>query len=69
MDEDEVVYVLPPDERSDTDVELAVNLGLAAATLEGLPEGLKIMEDAGVPMEISLRVLKNKAGRRASDWR
>jgi|GEM_PF-5006379 hypothetical protein len=57
------------DERTHTDVELAVNRGIAAAVLEGIPEGLKIMEEAGVPKSISVRVLNSKARRRASDWK
>ena len=57
------------DERSHPDVELAVNRGIAAAVLGGIPEGLKIMEEAGVPKSISVRVLNSKARRRSSDWK
>ncbi|PRC91048.1 hypothetical protein [Solimicrobium silvestre] len=57
------------DERSDMETELAVNRGLAVALLDGVREGVKIMQDEGVPIEICSRVLKNKANRRASDWK
>jgi hypothetical protein len=57
------------DERSNSEVEMAVNRGIAAAVLEGVPEGLKIMEEAGIPKNISVRVLNSKTRRRSSDWK
>lgn len=57
------------DERSHPDIEMAVNRGIAAAILEGVPEGLRIMEEAGIPKNISVRVLNSKTRRRASDWK
>jgi len=67
--EENTVIAHAIDERSHPDVELAVNRGIAAAVLEGIPEGLKIMEEAGVPKSISIRVLNSKARRRSSDWK
>ena len=66
--EEDTVIAQAIDERSHADVELAVNRGIAAAVLEGIPEGLKIMEEAGIPKSISVRVLNSKTRRRASDW-
>jgi hypothetical protein len=57
------------DERFDYEVEMAVNRGIAAAALVSFPEALKIMDEAGIPKNISLRVLNSKSRRRASDWR
>jgi hypothetical protein len=67
--EENTVVARAIDERSHPDVELAVNRGIAAAVLDGVPEGLKIMEEAGVPKSISVRVLNSKARRRSSDWK
>jgi hypothetical protein len=55
--------------RSNTEIELAVNRGLAAALLHGEAEGIKIMMEEGVPYEIILRVLNNDSNRRSSDWK
>jgi hypothetical protein len=66
--ENDIVLAHVVDERCNKDVELAVNRGLAAALLAGLPVGLKVMLDAGVPQEICMRVLNSKTRRRASDW-
>lgn len=66
---EDTVIVQPIDERSDADVEIAVNRGIAAAALDSVPEGLKIMEEAGVPKSISVRVLNSKTRRRSSDWK
>ncbi|MET3107321.1 hypothetical protein AAKU67_002196 [Oxalobacteraceae bacterium GrIS 2.11] len=54
-------------QRSNTDVESAVNRGLAVALFEGISAGAKIMSAAGVPLEVSARVLGNSK-RRATDW-
>lgn len=66
---EETVIAQPIDERADSDVEIAVNRGIAAATLGDVADGLKIMEQAGVPKTISARVLSSKSKRRASDWK
>jgi hypothetical protein len=66
---EDTVVVRPIDERADSDVEIAVNRGIAAATLGDVADGLRIMEDAGVPKNISIRVLNSKSRRRASDWK
>lgn len=62
-----VAYVC--DERSNVEVESAVNRGLAAALLAGVPEGLKVMQAAGVPKGVCTRVLNSPTRRRASDWK
>lgn len=56
-------------DRSDKDIEAAVNRGIAVALLEGIPAGAKIMFEAGVPMDVSTRVLVNQLKRRSSDWK
>jgi len=68
-DKAEHVVAKALDERTDGDVELAVNRGIAAAVLEGVPKALEIMSEAGIPKNISLRVLNSKTRRRASDWK
>ena len=57
------------DERMDDGVEIAVNRGIAAAVLDGVPKALEIMQEAGIPKNISLRVLNSKTRRRSSDWK
>jgi hypothetical protein len=66
---EDTVVARPIDERANADVEIAVNRGIAAAALGGIPEGLKVMEEGGVPRNITVRVLNNKSRRRASDWK
>ena len=69
MDKDDntvIAHVI--EERCNKEFELAVNRGLAAALLAGVPAGLKIMLDAGVPLETCMRVLNNQTQHRASDW-
>ena len=65
---EDTVIAQPIDERSNAAVEIAVNRGIAAAALDGVPVGLKIMEEEGVPKNISVRVLNSKSRRRSSDW-
>ena len=54
-------------QRSNTDVESAVNRGLAVALFEGISAGARVMSAEGVPLEVSARVLGNHK-RRATDW-
>lgn len=57
------------DERTHGEIELVVNRGIAAAVLVGIPKAMEILNAAGIPKNISLRVLNSKTRRRASDWR
>lgn len=50
-------------------VEAAVNRGLAATVLDDVRAGAEIMCKAGVPFEVSRRVLLHPTSRRATDWR
>jgi hypothetical protein len=54
-------------QRSNTDIESAVNRGLAVALFEGILAGARVMSSEGVPLEVSARVLGNHK-RRATDW-
>lgn len=54
--------------RRNTEMEAAVNRGLAAAMLEGWRSGVKSMVKEGVPPKVAVRVLFNPKQRRASDW-
>jgi hypothetical protein len=54
--------------RANKDIEVAVNRGLAASMLDGMAAGAAIMKEAGVPIEVSTRVLSNPGRRRESDW-
>ncbi|TDK59257.1 hypothetical protein [Sapientia aquatica] len=64
----DIVVASVADERRNKDVEMAVNRGIAAAVLAGIPEGMRVMLEAGVPKEICTRVLNSQTRRRASDW-
>jgi len=64
-----IVVAKALDERKDGEVELTVNRGIAAAVLEGVPRAMEILNEAGVPKNIALRVLNSKSRRRASDWK
>ncbi|TDK68711.1 hypothetical protein [Sapientia aquatica] len=55
-------------DRTNKEIAAAVNRGIAVARLEGIPAGAKIMFEAGVPMDVSTRVLVNQLKRRSSDW-
>jgi hypothetical protein len=66
---DQTVYISALDERADDECATAVNRGIAAAALGGVPEGLRIMIAAGIPRNTCLRVLNSKTRRRATDWR
>ena len=54
-------------QRSNTEIESAVNRGLAVALFEGILAGARVMSSEGVPLEVSARVLGNHK-RRATDW-
>ena len=54
--------------RTNKEIEAAVNRGLAASMLNGMAVGAAIMRAAGVPIEVSTRVLSNPSRRRDSDW-
>ena len=55
--------------RFDTEIEAAVNHGLAAAFLTDFEAGVAIMREAGVPAHVVKRVLDNFERRRATDWK
>ena len=67
--ENNIVIAQVCDERSNAEVEFAVNRGLAAALLSGVPEGLKVMLEGGVPKGVCTRVLNSTTRRRSSDWK
>ena len=54
--------------RTNKDIEMAVNRGLAASMLNGMAVGAEIMKAAGVPLHVSTRVLGNPNQRRDTDW-
>ncbi|HEX7641192.1 MAG TPA: hypothetical protein VF472_03175 [Burkholderiaceae bacterium] len=54
--------------RTNKEIEMAVNRGLAASMLNGVTIGAEIMKAAGVPLHVSTRVLGNPNQRRATDW-
>lgn len=51
-----------------TEIEAAVNKGLAVTHFSGLPSGAKVMREEGVPLEVGLRVLLHPETRRTTDW-
>ena len=51
-----------------TEMEAAVNKGLAVTHLSGLPTGARVMREEGVPLEVGLRVLLHPETRRTTDW-
>jgi len=56
-------------ERAQSNIDIVVNQGLAAALLDCVPAGIKIMRENGVPMEICLRIMRSKNNRRDTDWK
>ncbi|MBV8634852.1 MAG: hypothetical protein JO002_10210 [Burkholderiaceae bacterium] len=54
--------------RTNKDIEMAVNRGLAASMLNGMAVGAAIMKAAGVPLHVSTRVLADPNRRRGTDW-
>jgi len=62
-------FVFEPDLRSNSEVESAVTRGIAAALLNGVSEGVRVMMNEGVPNRIILRVLSSESKRRATDWK
>lgn len=54
--------------RTNKDIEMAVNRGLAASMLNGVAVGAAVMKAEGVPLHVSTRVLGNPNQRRDSDW-
>lgn len=56
-------------QRVNTNLEVAVNRGIAALLIFGIREGIKVMRDNHVPIEIAKRIILGPNTRRASDWR
>ncbi len=56
------------DNRLDHALDAVVNKGLALALLMGLPAGMKLMREGGVPGEVIERVFFQPECRRAGDW-
>jgi hypothetical protein len=55
-------------DRSNKEIEAAVNRGLAACMLSGVAVGAVVMREGGVPLHVCARVLGSPGQRRASDW-
>lgn len=55
--------------RVDKKLEMAVNKALAAALLDDVRAGVKVLINAGVPPHVAARVFVSTKNRRASDWR
>ena len=55
--------------RVDTRTAVAVNKGLATALLVNIQSGARLMNAAGVPPEVAVRVFLHPERRRASDWK
>lgn len=56
-------------ERVNDKLEVAVNRGIAAILMQGLSEGIKVMKDNQVPVEIVARVALSPSSRRSTDWK
>ena len=56
-------------DRANKETEAAVNRGLAAAKLWGLPTGARIMSEEEVPITVAARVLLKPQFRRDTDWK
>jgi 3-hydroxyisobutyrate dehydrogenase-like beta-hydroxyacid dehydrogenase len=64
----DTVVIQAPNERRNSDVARVVNRAIATSVLVSVSEAMKLMEEAGISKNISLRVLNSKTRRRASDW-
>ncbi|MDI1309926.1 MAG: hypothetical protein PSV17_10925 [Methylotenera sp.] len=54
-------------ERVNGKLEAAVKTGIAAVLSQGFHEGIKVMKDNQVPVEIAARVILSPKSRRSSD--
>jgi hypothetical protein len=55
--------------RSNTEIEAAVNRGLAVANVKGWLAGADQMHKDGVPFHVAARVMLFPKLRRATDWK
>ena len=50
-------------------LEAAVNSGIAAILMYGVDEGIQVMKDKNVPVQIDARVVRSPNSRRSTDWK
>ena len=55
--------------RTNNELDAAVNRGIAAILMFGLQEGIKVMKDSKVPIQIVIRVIQGPNLRRSTDWK
>ncbi|MDI1308464.1 MAG: hypothetical protein PSV17_03405 [Methylotenera sp.] len=57
------------DSRVNEELAAAVNKGIAAILMDGVHEGIKVMKDNHVPLQIAARVILDPNLRRSTDWK
>ena len=55
--------------RTNSELDAAVNTGIAAILMFGLQEGIKVMKANKVPVHIAARIVKSPNLRRSTDWK
>ena len=55
--------------RINSELDAAVNRGIAAILIYGVQEGIKVMKDNKVPLQIIVRVIQGPNLRRSTDWK
>ena len=55
--------------RINNKLEAAVNSGIAAILMYGVGEGIQVMKEKNVPVQIAARVVRSPNSRRSTDWK
>lgn len=55
--------------RTNNELDTAVNRGIAAILMYGVQEGIKVMKENKVPVQIIVRVIQGPNLRRSTDWK
>ena len=55
--------------RTNNELDVAVNRGIAAILMYGVQEGIQVMKDNKVPIPIVVRVIQGPNLRRSTDWK
>ena len=55
--------------RTNNELDTAVNRGIAAILMYGVQEGIKVVKENKVPVQIIVRVIQGPNLRRSTDWK
>jgi len=57
------------EKRQNSTLDELINKGLAAALLDNVSAGIRLLSEAGIPPQVISRVFFSPDQRRATDWR